>query len=274
MSRLVQSDLFKRVNRRWEERHASLLNKTLMKQGETVGHTLQREFEWDGKEHAVTCVARFNPESKKVLSTEWATVGELWESVEPLVGWGGFQATDGQAVADLKVRWKVNGASVVWRREGQSGRNVSGWLKLNNNSDGFSCDVLKSGGEPITEDVARADHGIELEDFKEAAQIRFVLQNSREVEFATLYCQCHFMFGGEERVNMEAWPNVRSCPELMPCIAIKHSSESQLGRPIRYFSGFDCNRTKTDPGTSRWRCGTTRSEWLGCHCCGLRASSQ
>ena len=236
MSPLVQSDLFKRVNRRWEERHLNLLTKTLLRQGETVGQLLQRVFEWDGSEHAVTVVARFNTDSKRMVSTEWATVGELWEASEPLVGWGGFKPTEDQSLDDLKVRWKVNGASVVWKRDGQTGRNVSEWLKLNNSKEGSICDVFKAGNgavESLTPEAAWAEHNFGLNEFKEAATYRFVLQHSKEAEFCILYCQTHFLGGGEERVNMESWPNLRSCPEIIPCIAVKHVREPQLGRPIR-----------------------------------------
>ena len=233
MSRLVQSDVFKRYPKKWSDRHASLLGKTLLRQEESVADCLKREFAWDGVEAVATVLARFDTGTKKFSSSEWATVGDLWETTSDIDGWGGFVAMEGQNLDGLEVKWKVNGASVVWRRDGQTGRNVSCWLSLLNDKAGSSCEIMKPGGELLSAEVAQEQFGLNLAEFKENATYRFVLQNTPDPEFLVCYCQTHFKFGGAERVNMESWPSIKSCPEIMPGIAVKHSKEKNLGRPIR-----------------------------------------
>ena len=236
MSRLVQSDLFKRVPKKWGDSHAALLGKTLLRQEESVADCLKREFEWDGVEAVATVLARFDTETKKFSSSEWATVGELWEAAADLDGWGGFTAADGQKLDGLEVKWKVNGASVEWRRDGQTGRNVSCWLTLLNDKAGSSCEIVRAGGEPLSPEAARDEFDLDLASFKENATFRFILQNTPDPEFLVCYCQTHFKFGGAERVNMESWPSLKSCPEIIPGIAVKHGKEKNLGRSIRYSS--------------------------------------
>ena len=82
----------------------------------------------------------------------------------------------------------------------------------------------------------RDEFDLDLASFKENATFRFILQNTPDPEFLVCYCQTHFKFGGAERVNMESWPSLKSCPEIIPGIAVKHGKEKNLGRSIRYSS--------------------------------------